>query len=80
MSIKSAWTLQEAQDNLRNLKAAYQSIISGTAKSYKVGSREYTALDTKELIDAINYFGNVVRSLSGEARTTRVCRVVPRDL
>ena len=80
MGITTIWTLAEAQEMVGELKKAIRSIVSGTAKSYKIGSREYSALDLNELQAQLNYFGNIVESLSGKGRATRVSRVVRRDL
>ena len=80
MAIATIWTLEEAQQMVQELKAAYKGIINGTAKSYKIGTREYTALDLEELQKNLNYFGNIVEALSGKGRRNRVVRVVPRDL
>lgn len=80
MGITTIWTLTEAQEMVTQIKEAIRSIVSGTAKEYRVGTREYTALDLDELNAMLTYFGNVVESLSGNVRTNRVVRVVPRDL
>lgn len=80
MAATSAYTLEEAQNMLTLCKQALKDLISGQAKSYKIGSREYTALDVNDLKRQIIYFSNIVEALSGSVRTTRVARVVPRDL
>lgn len=80
MAIINAWTLTEAQEMLDACKTALKGIITGEAKSYRVGTREYTALDVEDLKKQIEYFGNLVEALSGSVRTKRVARVVPRDL
>ena len=46
----------------------------------RVGSREFTAFDLPEVLKQIETFSNAVESLSGQVRTSRVVRVVPRDL
>lgn len=80
MAIDTVWTLQEANEMVKEIKEAIKSIVNGTAKGYKIGTREYTALDLDELNAMLNYFGNIVDSLSGKTRKSRVVRVVPRDL
>lgn len=80
MAIDTVWTLEEAQEMVTQIKEAIKSIVGGTAKAYKIGTREYTALDLPDLNAMLTYFGNVVDSLSGKGRKTRVVRVVPRDL
>lgn len=76
----SAWTLEEARNMLDLWKACEVALATGQAKSYKIGTREYTALDLNEIAGRIHYWANMVEALSGRTRTTRVTRVVPRDL
>jgi len=73
------FTLAEARQQLAVWKAAWLEIGSGTAKSYRIGTREYTALDTEEVYRMVKYFAGIVSKLSGEARIARVQVVVPRD-
>jgi len=80
MAAVNAYTLSEATEMLTLCKTAYREIISGQAKSYRVGTREYTSLDVDDLMDQIVYFSNLVEALSGNARSKRVARVIPRDL
>lgn len=80
MAITSAYTLTEAREILALWKECYRALAEGQAKSYRVGTREFTAFDLPEVAKQIEIFGNVVESLSGQVRTTRVVRVVPRDL
>ena len=80
MAAITAYTLEEAKEMLELCKEALKELISGQAKSYRVGTREFTALDVDELMDQIVYFSNLVEALSGSVRTKRVARIVPRDL
>jgi len=80
MAAITAYSLAEAKEMLQLCKDALKELISGQAKSYRVGTREFTALDVDELMDQIVYFSNLVEALSGKVRTKRVARVVPRDL
>lgn len=80
MAAITAYTLEEAQNMLTLCKTAYKEIVSGQAKSYRVGTREYTSLNTDDLMKQIVYFSNLVEALSGQARSKRVARVIPRDL
>ncbi|MDO4647621.1 MAG: DUF6148 family protein [Eubacteriales bacterium] len=80
MAAINAYTLSEARDMLALVKTAHKELITGQAKHYRVGTREYTALDLDELMNQIVYFSNLVEALSGNVRTKRVARVVPRDL
>lgn len=80
MAITTAYTLAQAQEMLDAWKACELALASGQAKAYRVGSREFTSVDLPDIADRIRYFSNVVESLSGGVRTSRVTRVVPRDL
>ena len=73
------FTLVEAQTQLGLWKEAAQEIASGTAKHYRIGNREYTALDIDEVYKMIKYFAGLVDRLDGSARNARVQVVVPRD-
>ena len=80
MAATSAYTLAEAQEQLRLWKECEKALAGGQAKAYRIGTREYTAFDLSEIGKRIEYFANVVEALSGKVRTSRVVRVVPRDL
>ena len=81
MSSRYAYTYEEAQARLALYKEAERSIIEGTAKAYRINTREYTALDLDEIRRAINYFADIVESYeSGTVRTRRVVVAVPRDM
>ena len=80
MSIRTAYTLTEARQMLQLCKDAYQELITGQAKAYRVGTREYAALDLDDLVREIERWSDIVDALSGRARTKNVVRVVPRDL
>lgn len=80
MAATSAYTLTEARNMLSLCKTALEELVTGQAQSYRIGTREFTALNIDELNKEIEYFSNLVEALSGNARTKRVARVVPRDL
>ena len=80
MAITTAYTLAEAREMLTLWKECEKALASGQAKEYRVGTREFTAVDLPDIAARINYFGNVVEALSGNVRTKRVVRVVPRDM
>jgi len=80
MAALSAYTLAEAKEMLQLWKDCEKALAGGQAISYKVGTRECTLVDMPDIRAAITYFGNLVEALSGTVRTTRVTRVVPRDL
>ena len=80
MAIQTAYTKAEAEEMLALWKACEKALASGQAKTYRIGTREFTSVDSKFISDRILYFTNVVESLSGTVRTSRVTRIVPRDL
>jgi len=80
MSAITGYTLAEAQEMLALWKDAEKQLASGQAQRYKIGSREYEAVDLTEISARINYFSNLVEALMGKVRTKRVVRVIPRDL
>lgn len=80
MAAISAYSLAEAQEMLELWKSAERALAGGQVTSYRVGTRECTLVDMEDIRAAINYFGNLAEALSGQVRTKRVTRVVPRDL
>lgn len=78
--LASAYTLEEARSNLAIWKTCIYELGEGQAKSYRIGSREFTTFDLDEVMRMVNFFSNLVESLSGNVRNTRVARVVLRDL
>lgn len=80
MAASTAYTLAEAREMLGLWKACEKSLADGTVKAYRVGTREFTSIDLPDIAARVNHFSNMVEALSGTVRTTRVVRVVPRDL
>ncbi len=80
MSIASGYTLKEAKEMLKVWKDAERALASGQAKRYRIGSREFESVDLPHIAARIKYFSDLVEALSGEARTMRVARFIPRDL
>lgn len=79
MAYRTAYTLEEAQNMLGLWKECEKELVSGQAKSYRIGTREFTAFDIDEVHRMVGLFSDIIESLES-ARTTRVVRVVPRDL
>ena len=80
MAIRTAYSLSEAKAMLQIWKDCERALAEGQAKRYRVGTREFESIDLPEIAAMIERFSNIVDALSGETRTTRVVRVVPRDL
>jgi len=77
----AGYTLKQAREMLALCQEAHRELLSGGgAKSYRIGTREFTAFDLKELREEERYWANMVEALEGKVRTSRVTRVVPRDL
>ena len=76
----AAHTLAEAQEMLSLWKECERQLATGQAKEYRIGTREYRSIDLPYIISRINYYANLVAQLSGSAKSSRVLRVVPRDL
>ena len=73
------FTLAEAREQLGLWKDCAKELAKGQAKSYRVGTREFTALDMDDIYKMIKYFSGIVDKLTGAARSTRVQTVVFRD-
>ncbi len=80
MAITSGYTLEEAREMLAAWKAAEKALASGQAKRYRIGTREFESVDLPDIAARIKYFSDLVEAYSGEVRTKRVARVIPRDL
>ena len=75
-----AWvTIEEAQENLRMWLDAEKAVATG--QSYKIGSRQLTRANLKDITDRIAFWRNELERLeSGRGRGAKVFRAVPRDL
>ncbi|MCE5342218.1 MAG: DUF6148 family protein [Eubacteriales bacterium] len=80
MALEYAYTLAEAQEELAAWKKCAHDLATGQAQNYRIGNREFTAIDLPEVRRQIQILSNAVQVLSGKARSTSVVRVVPRDL
>lgn len=80
MAVSTAYTLEEAKEMLQMWKDCEKALASGTVKSYRIGTRELTMLDSDEIARQINRYSNIVEALSGKVSKSKVRCVVPRDL
>lgn len=80
MAYVSAYTLTEARSLLALYKEAEISLVGGQAKSYKIGTREFTSLDLPVIQQRIRELAKTIEGLQGNMRTKRAVMVVPRDL
>lgn len=80
MAFISPYTLTEARELLTLYKGAEIALVDGQAKSYKIGSREFTSLDLPVIQQRIRELAKTIAGLEGNARTKRAVMVVPRDM
>ena len=80
MAFISAYSLTEARSLLALYMDAEIALVDGQAKSYKIGSREFTALDLPVILQRIRELAKTIEGLEGNMRTKRAVMVVPRDL
>lgn len=81
MAILAGYSLAEARALQSEIKAAITAIVNGTAQSYKVGTREYTALSLKELWKLLNDCNDTVAALTSTSKRNKgAVIVIPRDL
>ena len=80
MAFISAYSLTEARSLLALYKEAEIALVDGQAKSYKIGTREFTSLDLPWILQRIRELAKTIEGLEGNVRTKRAVMVVPRDL
>lgn len=80
MAYTSAYTLTEARSLLALYKEAEIALVDGQAKSYKIGTREFTSLDLPWILQRIRELAKTIEGLEGNVRTKRAVMVVPRDM
>lgn len=80
MAFISPYTHAEARSLLALYKEAEIALIDGQAKSYKIGTREFTSLDLELIQQRIRELAKTIEGLEGNVRTKRAVMVVPRDL
>ena len=80
MAMRIAFTYTEVCNHLKMWKECLYALAEGQAKSYKIGTREYTAFDIKEVREMVDYFADLKDAYENGKRANRGVRVVPRDL
>jgi len=80
MAYIAPYTLEEAQALLLKYKEAEIALVTGQAKAYRVGSREFTSLDLDLIQRRIRELAKTIAALTGNTRTKRAVMVVPRDM
>ena len=77
--MSSGITLEMAQSNLNSLLDADKKVSQG--QSYKVGTRELTRANAKEIRENIKYWlGWVNRLTKGQKKGARATRIIIRDI
>lgn len=74
-----AFSVEELRDMLQAWKDCYKALATGQAKYYRIGTREFQAIDLDEIMDQIRALQDAIDEKSG-AKKSRVRRVVFRDL
>lgn len=72
-------TLDVAKENLRNWIEADKKVSQG--QSYRIGTRELTRVNAKEIRESIRFWtGYVNRLETGRKKGARAKRIIPRDI
>ena len=74
------YTLAEVRELLAEYKKAELELVSGQAKRYRIGSREFEAVDLEVIQAQIRRLAGYEAELTGTRRKKRMQRVVIRDL
>lgn len=78
----ATWTLEEAQGQLTQWKAALTAVSTGV--SYTIGGRSLTRANITDIKDMIKYFGDEIDKLerkeNGHGVRKKVRRYLPLDL
>lgn len=74
-----AFTVDELRDALNMWKDCYKALVSGQASYYRIGTREFRAIDLDKITDQIKDLQAAIDEKTGNNRV-RVRRVVYRDL
>lgn len=76
----AGYTLEHAKNMLKLWMDAEEILAGGTVKSYKIGNRELTRIDLKEIRQSVTFWQNQVNILSGETNGLNIRQVVFRDI
>ena len=72
-------TLEIAKENLKKWIEADKKVSEG--QSYKIGTRELTRVNAKEIRESIRFWtGYVNRLETGRKKGARAKRIIPRDI
>lgn len=74
-----AFTVEELREMLTAWKECYKALATGQAKYYRIGTREFQAIDLDEIMDQIKALQDAIDEKAGNKKP-RVRRVVFRDL
>ena len=74
------YTLAEVRQLLAEYKKAELELVSGQAKRYRIGSREFEAVDLDMIQAQIRRLSAYEEELTGSRRKKRMQRIVIRDL
>ncbi|MGL4944705.1 MAG: DUF6148 family protein [Fusobacteriaceae bacterium] len=72
-------TLEVARENLRKWVEADQKVSLG--QSYRIGTRELSRVNAKEIRESIKFWSGYVKRLeTGRKKGARAKRIIPRDI
>jgi len=74
-----AFTITELQEMLTAWKDCYKALATGQATYYRIGTREFQAIDLDKIMAQIKELQDAIDEKSGSQKP-RVHRVVYRDL
>lgn len=77
--LASAFTVQELQEMLTAWKDCYKALATGQASYYRIGTREFQAIDLDKILEQIKALQDALDEKAGSQKA-RVRRVVYRDL
>ena len=77
--LASAFTVQELQEMLTAWKDCYKALATGQATYYRIGTREFQAIDLDKILEQIKALQDALDEKAGSQKA-RVRRVVYRDL
>ena len=75
----AAFTVAELQEMLTAWKDCYKALATGQASYYRIGTREFQAIDLDEVKGQIEAIQDAIDEKAGNKKA-RVRRVVYRDL
>ena len=77
--LAGAFSVVELSEMLTAWKDCYKALATGQASYYRIGTREFQAIDLDKVLDQIKAIQDAIDEKAGRKKPC-VHRVVPRDL